>query len=292
MQQRVIPSGHKRPDGSLEAHRMRRRGLRLFAVIFLLFCCSIAVAVLTADDQRRLKQLIESIGEVVHWQSREEPEPTVLRGKRLPSGQTPSEQVMVPARFFDVPPLLDIAAPVRKFRVSGKTLCAQIKTAGLGAADWVQNPFSPGTFNCIAETSLPAAKPDGDAPSFFMVVRGTPDGQITQIRIKVIEVKSSQQIWQRYDAALDLILNASRWPDFAGDFDRMRSLEPFEANHFGISLKFTKEFMGPERYNIIFMPEDDGELERRTRVTLNAQPSLKTAPLTASFWPRQVLGGR
>ncbi|MBB4010242.1 hypothetical protein GGQ71_004540 [Rhizobium taibaishanense] len=210
-----------------------------------------------------------------------------MRGKRLTT-----TKVLVPARFFESPRLLDVAAPVRQFRVSGQTLCSEIKAAGIGTSEWVQNPFSPDIFNCIAETTLPATKPDGDAPSFFMVVRGNADGRITQIRLKVIEVKSSREIWQRYDAALDLILKASRWPDFAAEFDRLRSLDPFDANHFGIGLKMTREFMGPERYNIIFMPEDDGELQRRTRAQLDARQSLKQAPLLAKLWPRQNLGIR
>jgi len=287
MQQPKSRSGRPRPDNSLEARRLRRRGLRLAVFIFLIFCLAIVIGVLTSDKQRRMHALIARIAEFLPGQTDEEAEPTLLRGKRLTT-----TKVLVPARFFESPRLLDVAAPVRQFRVSGQTLCSDIKAAGIGTSEWVQNPFSPDIFNCIAETTLPATKPDGDAPSFFMVVRGNADGRITQIRLKVIEVKSSREIWQRYDAALDLILKASRWPDFAAEFDRLRSLDPFDANHFGIGLKMTREFMGPERYNIIFMPEDDGELQRRTRAQLDARQSLKQAPLLAKLWPRQNLGIR
>ncbi|MDQ0456973.1 DUF6030 family protein [Rhizobium paknamense] len=274
-------AGQPKPGpGDPRSDRGSRRGGRVvFVALLLVMLLGLTLTVLLANDQRHLKALLAYLP-LSFSAPQVEDEPVALRGRRLPP-----LSVRVPAGIFKPPPLLERAVFLRRFRLRGADFCADMQAVGLANGGWNRSAFEQGAFECISEKTEAAPRPDADPPSFFMVVRGDSSGQIVQIRLKIVEPGESGEVRRRFDAALDLMLKKTGWLDFADTVARMRRLDPVEVNHFGIGFKMTKEFMGPHRYNISMMLEDDGELDRRTRAILQARPTLAPPHRETSLWP-------
>lgn len=270
----------------LRTPQKRRRGFRLFIALVLLFIVGLGVTLLLANGQRNLHLLYARFN--ILWPSQvaeavqsKDMRP-LTRGNRLET-----QSVRVPSRLFTVPRLLEMGAFVRNISFSGRTLCEKLHAAGLPNTGWAQSAFGPGVFDCSVEVALPSAQPDGDAPSFFMIVRGNQAGQIGQIRWKIIDIKNSPKLWTLYLTSIDVLKAVSGWDDFSPQFESMRALAPFEVNHFGLEFKFAQEATGTARYNITMMVDNEGELQRNTRAVLNARSRFATAPLAKVLWPRQ-----
>ncbi|MGG7516254.1 DUF6030 family protein [Allorhizobium undicola] len=248
--------------------RNGRRRLGVLLALSLLVVVGLLLTVLLARDERHLRLLQDYFFPASTRQDRAE-QTISLRGRRIPP-----LTLRLPQRFLVVPPLLEQAVFLRYFHADGARFCTAMQKAGLGNGGWTAAAADASMFECVSETTEVALKPDADAPSFFMVVRGDSTGRIMQIRLKIVQPADSSDIRRRFEAALQLILDQTGWTDLADAMAEMRRLSPVSVNHFGIGLKMTKEFMGPQRYNVSMMLEDDGELDRRSRAILQARPTL------------------
>jgi hypothetical protein len=287
MTQTEAPNASNTSNRHLRTPQQRRRGLRLFVGSLLLFVIAIGATVLLANGERNLRLLAARFD--VWWPtlSPEQPQNVsqpLARGNRLMP-----QTLSLPSRTFTVPPLREMAVFVRTIPFSGETVCQKLNADGLTNKGWVQNAYNPKVFDCSIEMAVTPAEENADAPSFFMVVNGDKSGQINQIRWKIIDVKDNPNVWAMYRISIDSIASITRWSDFAAEFDRMRAVEPFSVNHFGIGFKLSKEMEGKARYNIMLMPENDGELQQNTRDILDAHSVFLSPPLLKTFWPRQKL---
>ncbi|OLP45838.1 DUF6030 family protein [Rhizobium oryziradicis] len=288
MTQTVPPNVSNANDTHLRTPQQRRRGVWLFLGIVLMLAMAIGATVLLANGERNLRLLATRLD--IRWPvlAQEPPQNTLpqpARGNRLES-----KTVVFPSRMFLVPALREMAVFVRTIPFSGETLCQKLNADGLSNKGWAQNAYNSKVFDCSVEMAITPAEENADAPSFFMVVNGDKSGQITQIRWKIIDVKDNPKVWAMYLSSISSIARMSRWSDFTDEFERMRALLPFNVNHFGIGFKLSKEMEGNARYNIMLMPENDGELQQNTRAILDSQSTFPSPPLLKAFWPRQRLG--
>lgn len=286
MMQRAVRPAPEPDSMHLRTPQKRRRGLRLFIGLVLLLIIGLGATVLLANGERNLRLLSARFNAL--WPS---PVADVVPQKEIPSpvrgNRLETQSILLPSRIFAVPRLLEMSTFVRSIAFSGKTVCEKLNAAGLVNGGWAQSDFGPGVFDCSVEMTQPSPQPDGDAPSFFLIVRGNQAGQIAQIRWKIIDIKNSAKLWPVYLRSIDVLKAVSGWEDFAPQFDSMRALTSFDVNHFGLQFKFTQETAGTARYNIILMVDDEGELQRSTRAVLNARSRLVSAPLATFLWPRQ-----
>lgn len=288
MTQTAAPDATNASNTHLRTPQKRRRGLWLFVCILALLVTALGATVLLANGERNLRLLTEHLG--IRWPVSAPEQAQTAPPQPVRSHRLESKTVLVPSRAFLVPPLRDMAVFVRDIPFSGETLCQKLNADGLANKGWAQNAYNSKVFDCSVEMSITPAEENADAPSFFMVVNGDKSGQINQIRWKIIDVKDNPKVWALYLSSINSIAAMSRWSDFAAEFDRMRAVEPFNVNHFGIDFKLSKEMEGKARYNIMLMPENDGELQQNTRAILEMQPTFPSPPLLKTFWPRQRLG--
>ncbi|MBB4953979.1 hypothetical protein H4S14_002039 [Agrobacterium vitis] len=288
MTQQAVPNAPKTNNRPLRTPQQRRRGFRLFMGLLLLFVLTIGLTVLLANGERNLRILTSHFEQM--WPMMPGSDTTHVTPPSLTrSARLVPQTVVVPARVFTVPRLLDRGTFVRTIVFSGKAFCDRMNTAGLTNAGWAQSAYNPRIFDCSVEIALTPKDAEADAPSFFITARGDEAGQIAQIRWKIINVKQDPKIWSTYLKSIDLVAGISGWRDFSPQFDQMRALEPFETNHFGLGFKMSKEADDSARYNIMLMPENDGELQRKTRNDLNVRSRFSGAPLSQTLWPRQRL---
>lgn len=270
----------------LRTPQRRRRGFRLFIALVLLVVVGLGATLLLANGERNLRILSARFNALWPLQAADALKPKDMpppaRGKRVET-----RSVLVPSRTFMVPRLLEMGAFVRSISFSGKTLCEKLNAAGLPNGEWAQSVFGPGVFDCSVDVTAPSAQPDGDTPSFFLIVRGNQAGQIGQIRWKIININNSPKLLPLYLKSIDVLNTVSKWGDFSPQFESMRALRPFEVNHFGLAFKFVQEATGTTRYNITMMVDGEGELQRSTRAVLNARSRFVNAPLEKVLWPRQ-----
>lgn len=291
MTQRAVQDAPEPSKMHLRTPPKKRRGFLLFIGLVLLLMAGLVATVLLANDGRNWHHLLQyfkgnrpDTGSSTQNSVRPpEPAPSELRGKRVAS----ETSVLLPPHMFALPRLMDMSALVRSIPMSGKTVCEKLNAAGLANGGWAQNPYEARSYDCSVEVALPTSDPNADAPSFYLIVRGDETGKITQIRWKIIDIKNSAKLWSMYLQSITTLETVSGWNDFQPQFENMRTLTPFDVNHFGIGFKFSQESTGTARYNIILMPENEGELQRITRAVLNARSTRRPAPIVNLLWPRQ-----
>ncbi|WP_156951584.1 DUF6030 family protein [Ciceribacter selenitireducens] len=236
----------------------------LFAVLLVAFALAIAATLLLANDRRNLRILLDRYE--LNWllePATDEPRGTrALRGRRLAP-----VAISIPARYFAGPENAAIGAFVREVRASGGELCAAFKAAGVDNGGWLPSQFDSKTYECLSETLLPATEEGGQNASFFFIAKGTPEGEVGSIRMKLVapETGDGETVHRLLVKALEQLIEQARWLDLAPAIASAEALSDFTAVRFGVSFRFTHEFTAPRSYNLIVLPTSKDPAVKRSR---------------------------
>ncbi|GEO83490.1 MULTISPECIES: DUF6030 family protein [Alphaproteobacteria] len=248
----------------------KKSAMLLFVLLLVAFVCAIAATLLLANDRRNLRALLDRyVPERLIDDSPRQPAGThALKGRRL----TPV-QVAIPARFFATPEAESLGSLVREVRAKGEELCAAFKAAGIDNQGWQSSQAGGKTYECLSETLLPAAQEGAQDASFFFIVKGTADGEVGSIRMKLVapETADGAVVHRMLVKALEQLIEQARWLDLAPAIESAKALADFTAVRFGISLRFTHEFTAPHSYNLIVMPTSNDASVNRSRAYFATQ---------------------
>lgn len=233
----------------MEQQPRRRRGPLIFALVFLAIAGAISATVLLANDRRNLNLLLREIG--IETRTMVIPKPGAMesfKGKRLDG-----VAVLLPDNTFALPVKARESAFLRSMQKDGKGLCEFFDREKFDTTPWAASSLSQTVFECSSEVAIPnPAKPD-DPSTFFLMVKGSEDGRIFSARVKLIFTEPGQRAPMAARAATMLATFAqhTRWLDLAEMAPKVAALETFTLSNFGVSVKFSSEFSGEGRYNLI-----------------------------------------
>lgn len=258
----------------------RKSAMLLFAVLLVTFALAIAATLLLANDRRNLRILLDRYE--LNWllePATDEPRGTrALRGRRLAP-----VAISIPARYFAGPENAAIGAFVREVRASGGELCAAFKAAGVDNGGWLPSQFDSKTYECLSETLLPATEEGGQNASFFFIAKGTPEGEVGSIRMKLVapETGDGETVHRLLVKALEQLIEQARWLDLAPAIASAEALSDFTAVRFGVSFRFTHEFTAPRSYNLIVLPTSKDPAVKRSRAYFDTLQWLPLPPVIA-----------
>lgn len=242
----------------------RRSAMLLFAALLVAFALAIIATLLLANDRRNLRALLDHYD--LHWLLVETPRQPAgtraLRGRRLAA-----VPISIPARFFAAPEDTALGTFVREVRASGFELCAAFKAAGVDNQGWQHSQFDRKTFECLSETVLPAKEDGAQNASFFFIAKGTPEGEVGSIRMKLVapETEDGETVHRLLVKALEQLIEQARWLDLAPAIANAEALTEFTAVRFGLSFRFTQEFSAARSYNLIILPTSRDPVVKRSR---------------------------
>jgi hypothetical protein len=246
----------------------RRKSRAVFWISTLAFGSAIAATFLLANDMHHLRRLAGRyhVTWFGHWLFPPPPaaeKPVVaLKAKPRPALPRQAEMALPDHALDPVSPALP-ASFIRTWKISGEDFCARLADAGIPVGEWKPSGFDAGTFECSYETR------DGegsDAASYFIIVRGMADGELSNVRLKVIlpDTPAGRDFRQKFVSAATLLVNDSQWPDFQAALVPIGRLENITLSAFGAKLSFSHEFEDVRRFNFVLDLERTTPEQRRT----------------------------
>lgn len=232
----------------------KRRSRIVFWIAALVILSAIVATALLANDKRNLRTIAERYH--ITWldftppPSPPQPAPRVRRGARLIAvapfvGKPVSRQFFAdmqaaPARFL------------RHWKISGETVCNQIAQAGFAVGPWHQGDLDNSTFECSYQTPF-SETAASEQPSLFVIVRGTSDGDIANLRVKAIlpDTQAGNKLKQQFQTLVRVLVQETQWRDFDDAADQIDKLQNVTQSTFGAKLVFSHEFANPRRFNLI-----------------------------------------
>lgn len=247
---------------------VRKHGLWVFGALVLGVCVAILSTLLLANDRRNLRLLLEHYQ--ITWPADPVAKPVVA--EKLPEVRSdrPEAPVVVhtvPARLLAPLAGDELGSFVRIFRMQGPVLCALLAKSGIDNNGWAASPFDPQSSECVSEQRIDDADGLGGFASYFLSIRGRPDGEISAIRMKLVTpaTVAGAAMKAKFLQALNIVIDQSGWPDFGAVIGSATRLEEFEALHFGVNLSFKREFTNADRFNLLIVPGDNEPAIKRTR---------------------------
>jgi hypothetical protein len=229
----------------------RRRGFLIFFVMFLLVAGAISTTVLLANNRRNLNTLLRAVGIPV-TETMVIPKPGTMekfRGKRL-KGVT----VMLDPHVF----MQEIAgydsAFLRNMKKDGETLCAMFDRVGFKMSAWQPGGLVKSVHECYSEATFPNPEQPEEPSTFFLMVKGRPDGTLVSARVKFIftTAEAREKLTAMTATVMEEFARATHWTEIATYRQQLLALQPFEVSLGGVSVRFFAEFSGSGRYNLIF----------------------------------------
>jgi hypothetical protein len=234
----------------------RKKNRLVFWIAIAVIAVAIVATVLLANDKRNLKALAHRYGVTWFDEVPKAPGPIAAAEPKRPQPRN----VKVPKHAFDAVIPATAATFTRYWRISGDELCAHLTQAGLDVGPWTQSGFDAGTYECSHMLEgKPAGQPD-DAASLFVIARGTPSGEVSGLRMKLIapDTDEGRAMREKFSAVVDTLVKETQWSDFRESLDAVGRLENATQAAFGAKLTFSHEFADPRRFNFIL------ELNRAT----------------------------
>lgn len=233
----------------MEQQPRRRRGPLIFALVFLAIAGAISATVLLANDRRNLYLLLREIG--IEMRTMVIPKPGAMekfKGKRLEG-----VAVLLPDNAFMLPVKNRESAFLRSMQKGGEGLCKLFDRENFNTTPWTASTLSQTVFECTSEASIPNPEKPEDPSTFFLMVKGDQAGRILSARVKLIFTEPGQRAPMAARAASMLTIFAQHtgWLDLAEAAPKVAALEAFTLSNFGVSVKFSSEFSGEGRYNLI-----------------------------------------
>lgn len=235
----------------METKPRSKRGILIFCLVFLAVAGAIATTALFANNRRNLNHLMRSLG-IPITETMMIPKPGSMekfKGKRLKGAS-----VMLDAYIF-MPETRDMeSAFLRNMQKDGETLCELFDRLGFTMSDWQPGSFAKKVNECWSEQTIPnPGKPD-EPSSFFLMIKGAPDGTLISARAKFIfsDAKSREKVTDMAAKVLVEFAKATRWTEIGEERAKVTSLTPFATSLGGVSARLSNEFSGAGRYNLIF----------------------------------------
>lgn len=251
-----------------KAFKKKRRSVFWIAVAIV--CGAIAATLLLANDMRNLKAVFRHYDLKWPFVSREDE--SMIR-RDLKSKRLPARPFELPKHFFETAKLESIGAFQRQVYIPGPALCALFNDAGITNAGWQTSPYNNKTSECLSERKLVADDDPDNYASFFLSMKGTPEGTINVMRMKLMlpDTADGEKMKRELVDAVKILIDKTHWTDFAPAIDKIERLENFEVANFGVDLKFSREFGDTRGFNLIFsLSGNDPELNR-TRAYFDAR---------------------
>ena len=242
----------------------KRKGRSVFWIAIAVICGAIGATLLLANDMRHLKAIAQHYDLKWPFATRQD-EDAVRRDLKRKRLQT--RAVDLPERFFDTAKLESIGTFQRQVYIPGPQLCALFNDAGIVNDGWQSSPYAGNSAECLSERKLvPEDDPDNFA-SFFLSVKGTPEGTIRVMRMKLMLPDTADGLKMKRELidALKILIDKTHWTDFAPAIDKVEKLEDFEVANFGVDLKFYREFGDTRGFNLIFTLSGNDPALKRTR---------------------------
>jgi hypothetical protein len=260
-------------------------GALLFAVLAV--CIAVLATVLLANDKKHLKSLLTYLNLA-----------PAMRSAEPPTRIKPVKRQKLAAQKLDLPPHLlkfeeggDRASFARDFVLSGKDLCDRFIAAGFSNPQgWHASPVMIRNFECMADLVVGDPANTTERASLFLDIRGEASGEVRSIRMKVVapQTPDGTAILAKLDDALALIIGQTRWADLANMLEPARRLQPYQAQHFGISVSIKPEPTAPHRLNVILLATEQLPGLKLTRSFFDSEKWLPAAavserPIVYSF---------
>jgi hypothetical protein len=230
----------------------RRRSRIVFWIAAITIVSAIVATALLANDKRNLRAIAERYH--IAWLDFA---PTIPPRQPPPAKRTrriavsPAVGKPVPLRIFT-----DLqAAPssfLRHWKISGETICNRIAQAGVAVGGWKQGDLDRSTFECSYETPI-SDTATSEQPSLFVIVRGTSDGDVANVRIKAIlpDSPAGADLNRQFQALVRILVQETQWLDLNEATDQIEKLQNVTQSAFGAKLVFSHEFANPRRFNLI-----------------------------------------
>jgi hypothetical protein len=124
-----------------------------------------------------------------------------------------------------------------------------------------------------------------DAASLFLEIRGEISGEIRSVRLKAVAPQTSagRAVNAKLAAALAMIIEQTRWRDIGSVLEPAQRLQPYQAQHFGISASVKPEPSAPHRVNVILLATETSAGLKLTRSFFDRDRWLR--PASASDRP-------
>ncbi|SNB70590.1 MULTISPECIES: DUF6030 family protein [unclassified Agrobacterium] len=236
-------------------------GALLFAVLAV--CLAIGATVLLANDKKHLKSLLAYLNLAPAMQSATPPKMKPVKRQKLAV-----QKVSLPPHLLKFEQVRDRASLARDFVVSGKELCDRFTAAGFSnPRGWHASPVNIRSFECMADLAAGNASDPAERASLFLEIRGEASGEIRSIRMKAVAPKTPDgaAILTKLDETLTMIVEQTRWADLANMLEPARRMQPYQAQHFGISVSIKPEPTAPHRLNVILLASEQSPGLKLTR---------------------------
>ncbi|WCA59100.1 DUF6030 family protein [Agrobacterium tumefaciens] len=236
-------------------------GALLFAVLAV--CLAIGATVLLANDKKHLKSLLAYLNLAPAIQSATPPKMKPVKRQKLAT-----QKVSLPPHLLKFEQVGDRASFARDFVVSGKELCERFTAAGFSNPQgWHASLVNIRSFECMADLAAGNASDPAERASLFLEIRGEASGEIRSIRMKAVAPKTPDgaAVLAKLDEALAMIIGQTRWADLADMLEPARRMQPYHAQHFGISVSMKPEPTAPHRLNVILLANEQSPGLKLTR---------------------------
>jgi len=231
----------------------RRRSRIVFWIAAIVILSAIVATALLANDKRNLRAIAEHyhIGWLNFAPTVSPRRPPGVKHGARPIAVAPAVGQPVPQRLFAG---LE-AAPstfLRHWKISGETVCNRIGQAGIAIGQWHQGDLDSSTFECSYQTAI-SETATSEQPSLFVIVRGTSDGDVANVRIKAIlpDNQAGSELRRKFQALVQVLVQETQWRDLNDAVDQIDKLQNVTQSAFGARLVFSHEFADPRRFNLI-----------------------------------------
>ena len=139
-------------------------------------------------------------------------------------------------------------------RKDGETFCELFDRLGFKMSKWQPGTFSRKINECWYEEIIANAEDPNAPSSFFLMIKGQPDGTLVSTRVKFIftDAQAREKLTEMAIRVLDEYAKATKWLEIAEQRQKIRALVPFTTSLSGFSARFASEFSATGRYNLIF----------------------------------------
>jgi hypothetical protein len=143
---------------------------------------------------------------------------------------------------------------LRNMRRNGETLCGLFDRLGFKMSSWQPGSFAKTLNECYSEVDIPNAGDPNSPSSFFLMIKGEPDGTLVSARVKFIfnDAATRAKLTEMTSRVLEEFAKATAWGEIGAEKSKLIALQPFSSNFNGVNVRFSPEFGGVGRYNLIF----------------------------------------
>lgn len=238
-------------ERTMESLPRRKRGTLFFWFLLLAIAAAITATVLLANNKRNLYRVTRALG-IPPAQTMMIPKPGAMekfKGKRLKG-----VEVMLDAYIFMPEIKGRESAFVRSMHKDGESLCDLFNRSGFPMSKWQPGTFTKKVNECYSEKTIPNPEKPDDPSTFFLMIKGNAEGDLLSARVKFIftSEEARKELTEMAARMLTDFARATNWLEIEAERGKVLSLTPFTSNLGGVSAKFSAEFSGAGRYNLIF----------------------------------------